>query len=399
MTKWPSPLIFRGMKQFAANLAFLDESATLASLAGQGVGGDGLWNKLFAIYLCFTCTIGSIQASETWNRLEWNTLPPFPDELGVAGPFAGVHNNSLILAGGANFPRPVWDHDKVWHNRIHVLIKKGNDYTWRDGGLLPRPTAYGAAVSTSDGIVCMGGNDKNNTLDDVYLLRWDPKAGQVTLTGYPRLPKPCAYGQATVVGNIIYLAGGQSDQGLETAMRNFWALDLAKQKDADAFVWRELPPWPGSARAFNITAHQQNGDHDCVYVISGRRKTGDEVTFLKDVWEFSPPTHQWRRCADAPRCRMAGLGIDIGHHHLLILGGADGSLFHEADALKDRHPGFPKEALAYHPITDTWTSAGPIPQNHVTTIPVWWDGKIIIPSGELRPRVRSATIWCLELVE
>ncbi len=30
-----------------------------------------------------------------------------------------------------------------------------------------------------------------------------------------------------------------------------------------------------------------------------------------------------------------------------------------------------------------------MPQNQVTTIPVMWDGRIIIASGEIRPRVRS----------
>ena len=39
--------------------------------------------------------------------LDWRPLPDLPNELGVAGPFVGVHNGALIVAGGANFaPRP-----------------------------------------------------------------------------------------------------------------------------------------------------------------------------------------------------------------------------------------------------------------------------------------------------
>ncbi len=86
---------------------------------------------------------------------------------------------------------------------------------------------------------------------------------------------------------------------------------------------------------------------------------------------------------------MAGTGIAIGHSHIFVLGGADGSLFFKANDLKDAHPGFPKEALAYHTITDTWTSAGTMPANHVTTTALKWGSRIIIPSGEVRPRVRS----------
>jgi len=357
--------------------------------------------------LCIACTVSSAQASEIRDRLDWDNLASLPDELGVAGPFAGVHHDALIVAGGANFPRPIWESDKVWHDRIHVLLKagdgrtwkEGDGYAWKDGGRLRMPVAYGAAVTTPDGVVCMGGNDGEKTFSDVFLLRWDPEAGKVTRTDYPSLPRPCAFGQAVVIKDVIYLAGGQSGQGLETAMKNFWSLDLSKKEAPDEFVWNELSPCPGSSRALNITVHQHNGFHDCVYVMSGRRQEGEDVKFLKDVWEFTPKTGRWRRRADAPRCVMAGTGVGIRQSHVLVLGGADGTLFSKADELEDEHPGFPKEALAYHTITDTWTSAGPMPRNHVTTVPVKWDGMIVIPSGEVRPRVRSPVIWSVKPVE
>ena len=52
-----------------------------------------------------------------------------------------------------------------------------------------------------------------------------------------------------------------------------------------------------------------------------------------------------------------------------------------------------KDALAYHTITDTWVGAGPTPANLVTTIAVQWGNDIIVPSGELRPRVRSPQVY------
>lgn len=331
-------------------------------------------------------------AAET-AALDWQPLPDLPDELGVAGPFVGVHNDALIVAGGANFPKPVWDNAKVWHERIHVLTKTADAYTWKDGGTLPRPIAYGAAVSTPDGIVCMGGNDSADTFNEVFVLRWDPDIQAVRSADYPALPQPCAYGQAVLVGHVIYLAGGQNRSGLDSAMRNFWALDLSKKENRAEFDWQELEAWPGESRAFNITVRQHNGYHDCVYVMSGRCEGENGVQFLKDVWEFTPNTRRWRRRADLPRCVMAGTGIGLGQSHIFVLGGADGSRFHQADALKDNHPGFPKQALAYHTITDTWTSAGPVPQNQVTTVPVTWNDRMVIASGEVRPRVRSAAVW------
>ena len=304
------------------------------------------------------CATENLQAR---TFLDWQPLPDLPDELGVAGPFVGVLDDTLIVAGGANFPRPVWENDKLWHDRIHALTKTDTGYLWRDAGTLPRPIAYGAAVSTPSGVVCMGGNDAGDTFNDVFLLRWDAKTQSVVCIAYPPLPQPCAYGQAALVGNVIYLAGGQSGTGLESAMKNFWALDLSKSRESAEFTWQALAPWPGPSRAFNITVGQHNGYDDCVYVISGRRQSGmdvgqastpsgteshpaadfgdGDIQFLNDVWEFTPRTGQWRRRADVPRCVMAGTGIGFGQSHIFVLGGADGSLFSRADDLRDEAPG------------------------------------------------------------
>lgn len=332
-------------------------------------------------------------------NLAWEELPSLPDELGVAGPFAGTHRNALLIAGGANFPRPVWENDKVWHDRIHVLVSSERGYHWKDGGKLPRPIAYGATVSIPEGVLCMGGNDASQTFDDVFLLQWNERQQKVETVEYPSLPKPCAFGAAAVVGNVVYLAGGQQGNTLDTAMTNFWSLDLSKKNLPEEFHWQSLEPWPGPSRALNLTVSQHNGYNPCVYVISGRRQHGDNpdgIDFLKDVWEYAPATKTWRKRTSAPRCVMAGTAIGNGQSHIFVLGGADGSLFFQANQLKDDHPGFPKQAMTYHTITDTWTDAGPVPSNQVTTTAFRCNGAIIVPSGEIRPRVRSPKIWRVE---
>ena len=225
------------------------------------------------------------------------------------------------------------------------------------------------------------------------MLAWDAIDKRVTRVDYPPLPAPCAYGQAVLIGSVIYFAGGQRASALSTATKNFWSLDLGRE--GEALRWEVREPWPGPARAFNITAAQHNGTDDCVYVLSGRRQRGDEVEFLKDVWEFNPSTDTWRERASLPRCVMAGTGIGYGKNQILVLGGADGSLFAKSNEFRDRHPGFPKEALAYQTLTDTWKSAGGMPMNHVTTVPVLWYDRIIIASGEIRPRVRSPNLWSI----
>ncbi len=344
--------------------------------------------------------------------LDWQSLPDLPESLGVAGPFVGVHQDVLIIAGGANFPQPVWESGKQWLGKIWVLEKlqmSGKQleasYQWIDAGTLDTSIAYGASVSTEEGVICIGGCDSGQVFDGVFCLTWDPQTRSLTKKDLPSLPVSCAYTSAAKIGDTIYVAGGQAGTDLDTAMNNLWSLDLSEEGSHD-FCWKTLPSWPGPSRAFNLTVAQHNGITDCIYVISGRRIDKDvdhaETKFLRDVYEFNPLNamagsenkgNPWRKREDIPTCVMAGTGIHVGQSHIFVLSGADGSLFFKGSELKDTHPGFPKRAWAYHTITDTWIPAGPTPANQVATVPVKWGNSFIIVSGEIRPRVRSPKIW------
>lgn len=338
------------------------------------------------------------------DRFQWEKLPDLPDSLGVAGPFVGVHNDALIVAGGANFPKPYWESEKKWHDRIYVLSQSDADANWIEAGSLPLPTAYGAAISTPLGVLCMGGNDAENVFKSVYLLRWNPAAKSIDRVDLADLPTPCVYGAAAISGSRVYLFGGQSSSDLDSATDQIWYLDLPKQPgeqlaNVKSLTWQKIDqPFPGKDRAFPILVTQHNGFNDCLYLMSGRRQGETDVEFLKDVWEFDLIKRSWRQRASLPRCVMAGTGVDLGQSHVLVMGGADGANFKKTNLLKDNHPGFPKEALLYHTITDTWTSGGKTPANQVTTRAVKWGDSIIVPSGEVRPRVRSPAVWQIKQV-
>ena len=74
---------------------------------------------------------------EEQARLKAKALPDLPDEIGMAGPFVGVHNDALIVAGGANFPVPegedLWEVPKIYHADVWVLLKAGKGYKWNTG--------------------------------------------------------------------------------------------------------------------------------------------------------------------------------------------------------------------------------------------------------------------------
>ena len=342
------------------------------------------------IFVLLSLTSCFLNASEF---LEWKQLTDLPpvgnqtDALGVAGPYVGVHNDALIVAGGANFPIPYWGEDKVWHDDIWVLEHSGE---WTKAGTLPRPLGYGVSVSLPQGVICMGGNDAAQNYADVFILKWDPSSKSINQEALPSLPKTLAFSMGATIGSKVYVAGGTETNALSSALNNLWMLDM----DNLATGWQELPSWPGPARGLNLVTAQHNGSEEQLFMFSGRReKENGELEFLKDAYAYSPSSNSWKQLADSPACFMAGEAFPVGENHIFVVGGADGSLFHQADDLKDDHPGFTKKAWAYNALTDTWQEGGDIPQNHVTTQVAKWGDDYIIASGEVRPRVRTPNIW------
>ena len=359
------------------------------------------------------CLLAGSAFGQSADFLDWEELSPLPpnpgdtEQLGMAGPFVGVHEGHLIVAGGANFPKPVWDTTKVWYAHAWAYNLETKAWLPQTATLEGGPVAYGTSVSTKKGVVCLGGNDGKTVSAKAFVMTL--KDGKMVQTPLPDLPSPLTYSSAAAVGDVVYVAGGTTGMGLETAANVFWKLDLS----ADAPAWESME-WPTEipARAFNMTVAQKNGPYDCIYIIGGRRiRPGTvetdppekKIEFLSDVWEYNLKTKVWRQRSDLPSPRVAGVAAPLGGSHIFVIGGDAGENFFKADELKDDHPGFVKTTLAYHTITDTWIEGGKQPANHVTTSPVvvkpdkndpkTW--QIIMASGEIRPRVRSPKIWSI----
>ncbi len=388
--------------------------------------------RLFFAMVLSILVAGALPAyaseSSAEGALRWETLPDLPDSLGMAGPFVGVHNDALIVAGGANFPTAEgedrWQVPKVWHDDAWVLT--GDDhggYRWHRGFRLPRPIGYGAVASTRFGVVCLGGEDGRQAYDEAFLLTWDPATEQLETHPLPPLPRPMAFGAAAAIGDVVYVAGGQAGLSLDTARADFWRLDLAGLEGLGEVQWEPLPPLPGPARAFHVVAAQHNGFEDSIYLIGGRRAADDEaaamdVVPLADVYEFCPArfdpaaydpdtetyrgtglrAEPWRRRADLPQPVMAGTAVAVGQSHLYVLSGDAGALWTRTGELQDDHPGFELLSWAYHTITNTWMPGQPTPANQVTTPAVRWGDRFVVATGETRPRHRTPAVWSIRAV-
>jgi MFS family permease/N-acetylneuraminic acid mutarotase len=311
----------------------------------------------------------------------------------LAGPFAGVSGDSLIVAGGASFSPALTGKagPKRWSDRIFVL--EDPDGNWVARGQLPRPLAHGLSVTTRRGVVCAGGGDASSHEAAVFRLQWDD--GRLHTTPLPNLPRPCAFLSGALLGEILYVAGGLESPVAATALKTFWALDLA----ADPLRWQELDPWPGPERMSAVAAVQD----DSFFLISGMRlkpgPTGKVVReYLNDAYRYTPG-QGWRKITAVPRAVVGAPSPapTQGHEHLFVLGGDDGA--QSAFPWADRQRRFPRQVLAYDTRRNAWSVHGRLPFSHVGVPQVSWRGYTVVPGGESQPGKSTAEVWAGETVQ
>jgi SSS family transporter len=352
------------------------------------------------LLVIFALVTSDLKARDSGTQiLNWDELPDLPNIGGVAGAFSGVSNDALIVAGGTNFPEPLFKDGhvnpkakKTWYDEVYVL--KSQSDNWLKADPLPHPLGYGASVTTPDGLVCIGGSNATRHFSDVFLLQFTD--GGIKRTSLPALPSPVANTATALLENTIYVAGGQPSPDSNKALKNFWALDLSRENPS----WHILEPWPGPGRILPVVAVQDGS----FFLLSGCELLTDENgdvsrRYLTDGYRFTPnkgkaATGRWKKIADVP-LPVTGAptpAVSAGQTHILVFGGDHGRYATRTFELMDKHPGFSKDILAYHTITDTWTKTGTLPASHVTTATVKWNDKIVIPSGEVRPGTRSPKI-------
>jgi solute:Na+ symporter, SSS family len=321
--------------------------------------------------------------------LNFKQLPSLPDALGVAAPYAGVTGGALVVACGANFPNgfPWQGGTKVWYDRVWALNQP--DGAWHEVGRLPRPLAYGISVTTKEGIVCIGGSDAQRHYADSFLLSWNRHT--LNTKPLPNLPVPLANAAGALLGNTVYVFGGSIEPGEKAALNRLFALNLSVAQPS----WSELEPCPGKPRILAVAAVQSGA----FFIVGGcalePTAEGKVVrSYLPDTWRYTPG-RGWRRMADLPHPVTAAPSPapSIGQAHFLVLGGDDGSK--AGFQPMQEHPGLSNEVLAYHTITDTWAVMGRTPAPRATVPVVEWNQWFVIPSGEVRPGVRSAEVWSL----
>jgi cyclically-permuted mutarotase family protein len=350
--------------------------------------------------------------------MQYPEIPPaLGDSVqpGLAGPVAGTHGNFMLVAGGANFESglPWRGGKKVYHDEIFLLEKTGSgNFEWKQSATkLPFPIAYPACVSIKQGVISIGGEDFDGPVNDVILFSFHD--GMVRQTNLPQLPVATSSAGAALIDSTVFVAGGLTSEGATSA---FYSLDLKKQEKG----WRILPELPVTL-SHTVVVSQNDSTEKCIYVIGGRNKTSEISTFLNSIWKYQPSKQKWIREGEIisdgkPLGLSAGTGIAVGSEHVLLFGGDPGIYFNrteqlnnaiekasgedekqrlwkEKDEMLSNHPGFTKNILVFNTRSKTWSKMTSISgASPVTTTAFMWNGAVVIPSGEIRPGIRTSKV-------
>ena len=337
-----------------------------------------------------TLLVGNLACADEWSR-----MASLPDQVGLAGSFAGVSQGALLVAGGANFPaaKPWEGGTKVWHDAVYVLPQPNG--TWQLAGKLPCALGYGVSVTHASGVICVGGSNAERHYADVFRLNW--QQGRLVRTTLPSLPTAVANACGALVGDQIYIAGGQSQANATETLKSFYRLDLASSN----LQWKSLETWPGPGRMLAAAS----GCDGAFWLLGGtdlapgKKTTGGNAPqggsnvvrhYLKDAYRYDL-AKGWKRIADLPSPAVGAPSpaADDGLA-LYLFGFDDGSQIASAP---DEHRGFNKQILRYEVRSNTWKTAGQMPVAQIVTPCVPGNGGWIVPSGEIRPGIRSPEVW------
>ena len=367
--------------------------------------------KLTAFILILFLSIwkGEVAAEASINKVVQQSYPLFenveaiPGNEGLAGVFAGVHNNVLLVAGGTAFPE-----GKPWEGGTKHFSDAVLVYGRTAGGVnllnaaskLPIALGDGASVSLPQGVLCIGGQSSGGLSNKVFLLGWNGVS--VEISEYPALPVALKSPAAAVIGNTVYVVGGESENG---ATSQFLALDITNPESD----WQKLPDFPLPVSGASAVA-QMDGEEVSLYVFGGRAKNEGEstTTFYPHVFRFRPLEGKWEQKKDMEFPLAVAAAAPIGAAHIVLAGGDSGETFNQVeqaihaiqsgnksarqmrDSLWISHSGFSSKIKVYNTVTDEWFEAGNWKGNPVAVAPaVVWEDAIVVPGGEIKPATRT----------
>jgi len=416
-------------------------------------------------------TGGEAISLHRFNNASFTSLPALSafGGQGVSGSFAGfipkdfsVPYNRVLVAGGCNFPDvPAAEGgQKVFYTDIYAISLDGKEKWWRAGSL-PCALAYGASVSTPEGVVCLGGTSDGKKSEDYAALLTIDGTGAVVSSALPPLPVSLDNFAAAYGDGFIYAAGGQHN-GMPNrkAFRLKWPLPSSWFEAQTDAAWEELPDVPGPARVQPCAVVQKGAISSNFYLLGGfdpryRKAVANGVYYdtRKGNWfatsliQTPPQTPSVMEGGDATvetsgngclpsqgyieRALVGASAIPSGAAHVLCFGGVNKHIFEQAldrnYQLSDttiqtaqrlaqlreevyyymtQEPEwyqFRRSILVYHTVTDSWAEVFDSPliaRAGAAVVPlVSPSGTLsaLVIGGEEKPGVRSSDVTRVDI--
>jgi len=343
-------------------------------------------------FVCFTlllCLLNGLipamsqEKQEYKNEIEWKQMPEIPPapgsdkQPGLTGLFAGVSNGALLVGGGANYENSSPEQEErevLYQNDIYILTTDENDnYRWITGNELPVNVAHGVSIGWGNGLLCVGGKNKEGALTSVYNLQWDAENSNVNIEEFPSLPFKMTSMGGDVLNGTVYLVGRRQNADSSVA---FLKLNI-KNAVSQHFEWEVLSFMSDTRINHPLGITQNYAEEKQFFLIDGSRG-----------WAYSPGNESWRKINNA-RTEESGdtislkdaSGIPVGIQHILFVGS-------EIESEKQ------DKLIAYHTITDTWSAIGNYPYIPAKgSSMVKWDGNWFVIGGEVEPGEASPKVY------
>lgn len=330
----------------------------------------------------------SLAACKT-ETMRVTELKPIPDEAyakGVSAPFCGTIQDTLVVAGGANFPDKSLLEGGAKRVYADIWAKSPSSRQWIHAGVLPDSTAYGATFPVDNALILAGGNVCGQTTDKVYELRLH--YGKAVLRALPQLPVPMEQCGWTRDRNSLFLVGGVGTTGVYACTIGDYRwekiADLPEPlvqpvvfaSDGKLFVWG----------GFNPETLAVSDKGLCLKAGSWQEAPG-----IPDGGTF-----------------VGSTGTTMRDGRLAVVGGVNRAIFARAlhNTPEDRIPylskepaeyQFRQEVFAFDPLTETWSLLATDPSCALAGpgIAVHGPRSLYVAGGELKPGVRSPKIFSL----
>lgn len=282
-----------------------------------------------------------------------------PKTAGVSAVFAGLSQGIVLMAGGAHFPDipAAAGGTKVYERAI----------TTPDGrqvGMLPVPMAYGASITTPQGILCAGGCNSQGPSRDAFLMQWDDAQQQVYFQDLPPLPVALDNTAGALCQGRCYVVGGNANGVPSNLM---FSLDIAHPETG----WQREPDFPGLPRIQVACAAQQKNGLPCLFVMGGFAPAFQDqpAHIALQTLCYEPHSGQWSALS-TPVDGTTEIALGGGTAHsggedlIYCMGGVNKDVFLKAlnngygphyMKHRPRWYRFNDRILVYHVAKDTWS--------------------------------------------